>query len=79
MNGGKYAYIVVWVKYAWEKSSCVSNIPLGEGNSFFLRNNRFRVPIQFPTNRFTFEKSPSLPPLLHPERYIGGVVHFAGN
>jgi len=29
-------------------------------------NNCFRVPIQFATNRFTFEKNAPLPPLLHP-------------
>ena len=29
-------------------------------------NNRFRVPIHFATNRFTFEKIPPTPPLLHP-------------
>ena len=29
-------------------------------------NNRSRVPIHFATNRFTCEKFPSPPPLLHP-------------
>ena len=31
-----------------------------------LENNRFRVPIHFATNRFTFEKNSPPPPLLHP-------------
>ena len=30
-------------------------------------NNRFRVPIHFAINRFTFEKFPQPPPLLHPD------------
>jgi len=33
-----------------------------------LENNRFRIPkaTHFATNRFTFEKFPPPPPLLHP-------------
>jgi len=31
-----------------------------------LKNNRFRVPIQFATIRFSFEKFLPPPPLLHP-------------
>ena len=31
-------------------------------------NNRFRVPINFATDRFTFEKFLPPPPLLHPKR-----------
>jgi len=31
-------------------------------------NNSFRVPIDFATNRLTFEKFPPRPPLLHPIR-----------
>jgi len=30
MNRGKYVHVVVCVKYAWGKSSCVSNIPHGD-------------------------------------------------
>jgi len=31
---------------------------------------RFRVPIHFATNRFTFEKNPPPPPLLHPTKCL---------
>jgi len=36
-----------------------------------LQNNRFRVPIHFATNRFTFEKFPPPPPLLHSTLWPG--------
>jgi len=40
-----------------------------------LENNRFRVPIHFATNRFTFEKFPSPPPLLHPTFHCAAQLH----
>jgi len=53
MNRGKYAYVGLWVKYALKKSSYVSKIPpVPQEKS---DNNRFRVPIHFVTNRFSFE------------------------
>jgi len=57
VNRGKYAYDVLWVKYALGKSSCGSKI---------AENNRFCVPIHFESNRFSFEKFPPQPPLLQP-------------
>ena len=54
------------------KISCVSNIPHGEADlSVFLRHNRFRVPIHFPTDPFTSEKFPPPPPLLQPKSDAG--------
>ena len=67
MNRGKYPYVVIWVKYATGNVFCVSNIALRKTDfSPFLENKRFRVPIHFQANRFTFEKIPPPPPLLHP-------------
>jgi len=46
-------------------------------------NNRFRVPIHFATNRFTFEKISPLHPLLHPNIFksdwvISFILSFFG-
>ena len=68
MNRGEYVYVVVWFKYAWGKSSCVSNIALVRG--IVHRNNSIRVPIHFSTNRFTSEKFPPPPRLLHTHIYV---------
>ena len=54
------------------KISCVSNIPHGEADlSVFLRHNRVRVPIHFPTDPFTSEKFPPPPPFLQPKSDAG--------
>ena len=68
MDRIKYAYAVLWVRYALGKSFCV---PHGYGEKKENpENNRFRVPIHFGTNRFKSEKFPPPPPLLHPNTRI---------
>jgi len=52
MNRGQCVYVVVWVKYALVKSSCVSNIPHGEAD--FLFSSRITVFV-LETNRFPLD------------------------
>ena len=51
---------------AWEKVPTLLKSPLYRQKP---NNNCFRVPIHFAANRFTFEKFPPPPPLLHPNMY----------
>ena len=39
-------------------------------------HNCFRVPIHFAANRFTFERFPPPPPLLHPNEYINTCTYL---
>jgi len=73
INTRRHAYMVLWVKYAFGKSSCVSKVPAFLLKSHLcskkLDKNRSRIRIHFATNRFTFEKFQPPPPLLHPNIY----------
>jgi len=64
MNRGKYAYVGLWVRCALGKKILRLKNPTSAAKK--TENNRFRVPIHFATNRFTFKTI--LPPLqlLHP-------------
>jgi len=68
MIRGKYAYMGLWVQFALEKKvQRFWNPTSGAKNTEI---NRFRVSIHFATDRFTFEKFPPPPPLLHPSVYM---------
>jgi len=65
MNRGKYAYVGLWVRCALGKKILRLKNPTSAAKK--TENNRFRVPIHFATNRFTFGENPPPPPLLHPK------------
>ena len=63
-----YEYNIPFVK----KFLCFWNHPTAAKK---LENNRFRVPTHFAPNRFTFEKFPPPPPLLHPRNCYTSKIH----
>ena len=64
INRVKYAYVGLCVKYASGKKSLSFQNSTGATKKKNI--NRFRVPIHFATNHFTFEIFPPPPPFLHP-------------
>mgnify|MGYP000660379033 CR=1 FL=1 len=63
----------VWLSCCNMPGQKITGFLTAHTGSQHFENNRFCVPMHFKTNRFTFEKFPPPPPLLHPNILISSL------